>query len=167
VVTESAIPVVRAGWANTALATAPVIAILVGMLASDAGAGSAVRVFAGLLAGSLVVLKYSRSLSRIRIDDQAIHFMCAFHTVSIRFSDLQYVRVGSIGGSMTANIETKEKGKRFSRSFYYTSPGTNWGDVHQTLYRLRLLLQARGVPIRPPRLLYRRIGPEAKGSSGM
>jgi hypothetical protein len=167
VVAESTVPVVRAGYANTALAIAPVISILVGMLAREAGAAPIVQVFAGVVVGSLVVLRYSRSISRIRMDDHAIQFMCALHVVRMRLSDLEYVRLGSIGGSMTASIETKEKGRLFSSSFHYISPGTNWGDVAHSQDRLQSLLEAKGVPIRAPRLLHRRIGAQAKRTSSM
>lgn len=167
VVAESTVPVVRAGYSNTALVIAPVISILVGMLARQAGAALIVQLFAGVVVGSLVVFRYSRSLSRIRVDDQEIQFTCAFHIVSIRLSDLEYVRLGSIGGSMTASIETKEKERLFSSSFHYISPRTNWGDVAQSQDRLQSLLEARGVPIRAPRLLHRRIGPQAKGTSSV
>lgn len=167
VVSESTARVIRAGYSNAALVIAPTISVVVGMLARQAGAGSGAQVLAGVIVGALVLLRYSRSVSRIRIDDETIHFTCPIHVESIRFADLEYVRLGCIGGSMTASVEAKREGHLLSASFHYIAPATSWGDIALSQHRLESILKAKGVPIRAPRLIYKRIGLPAKKASSM
>ncbi len=164
VIAESTVPVLRAGYANAAIPIAAVMSLLTALLARSAGASLAMQVLAGAVLGGLLLYRYARSVSRIRVADDAMHFICSLHEESVRLAELEYVRLGHIAGSMMASIETKKKGRRFSTTFHYIAPMTNWGDVAQAQDRLETLLKSRGVPLRTPRFIYRRItlGREAK-----
>jgi hypothetical protein len=155
IVSESSTPIVRAGYSNLLLVIALALCALVVLLARDAGSGSIVQLAGGALVALLIAVRYARSVARIRVGHDSIVFTCAVGRVTIPLSNLEHVRLSSIGASMMASIETKERSRWLSRSFHYVADRTNWGSIADSQERLQALLESQGVALRPPRLLHR------------
>ena len=146
VISTSRIPFVRAGWANLVLAFMGVSTVLSNRVAIEFGIGYEMSLFIGAIFGILFFAFYTRSVSKIVIENSSMQFMCAIHRERFHVPNIKRIKVLEYNLSSGIVIIVFLDRKILPRVFHYSRmifpPGK---DLHLTATNLRGFLDRTGV----------------------
>ncbi len=90
-----------------------------------------------LVIGGLFIYYYSRSVSRIIINNEKFTIIRALDTIEIEYKDIKSISLHVIPSSVTAHFFIKFKNTFFPSMFYFVSLSTNFGDFTVSVQKLR------------------------------
>lgn len=145
VISTSRIPFVRAGWSNLGLAFMGAFAFLSNRAAIEFELGHGMSLVVGATVGILFFAIYTRSVSRIVIENSSMQFICAIHRESLHVPSIKRIKVLELNLSSWIIIVVSLDNKVLPRVFHYSRMIYPTGtDLHITATNLREFLKRTG-----------------------
>lgn len=145
VVSTSRIPFVRAGWSNLYLAFMGAFAFLSNRAAIHFEFGYGMSLVVGATVGILFFAIYTRSVSRIVIENSSMQFICAIHRERLHVPSIKRIKVLELNLSSWIVIVVFLDRKVLPRVFHYSRMIYPTGtDLHITATNLREFLGRAG-----------------------
>ena len=158
VISTSRIPFVRAGWANLLIFFMVIAAFLSHKFAIHFGFGFGMSLLVAAVAAVFFLALYSRSLSRIVIENSVIQFICAIHRESLHVPSIKRIKVLGDRSSSLIIIVVFLDNKVLPRVFHFTKLYPSAEEFHATVADLRKFLERTGATVTQPRELFKGTG---------
>ncbi len=137
IVSNSNVPIVRAGYANLIWLLLPIALVLLDQGLEDLKAGPGARVL--LLAGLclMALTNYLHALSAISVsDDNTLTLVRPVSSTRIPISSIDHVTLYSLPASMFIYLKVKKKASRLPSFFFFVAASTSSGGFADTERKL-------------------------------
>ena len=130
-------PILRAGWSNLNIVGALIAAVMSQKIAMHYGFGYTLSMMAAAMVGALFFVIYTRSLSRIAIDNSSMVFECAIHSERYETENIRRIRVLGITPSYWTVVAVFMDRKFFPRIFHFSELHPSFAEYREAVSNLR------------------------------
>lgn len=136
-ISKSRKPVLRAGWSNLIIAMMVGFAYISQKAALHFDFGYALSMMAAAMVGALFFVIYTRSLSRIAIDNSSMVFECAIHSERYETENIRRIRVLGITSSYWTIVAVFMDRNFFPRIFHFSELHPSFAKYREAVSNLR------------------------------
>jgi len=137
VISTSRKPLLRAGWSNLWIVGLVASAAMSQKISIHFNFGYTLSMVAAAIAGILFFVIYTRSLSRIAIDNSSMIFECAIHSERFETANIMRTRVLGFTPSYWTIVAVFMDRKFFPRIFHFSELHPSFAEYREAVSNLR------------------------------